>query len=57
MIELLAGLPPECELWVGGAGGAAAEVTGLAACQVFSETPRAVQRWLLLSKTKRYPPA
>lgn len=52
---LRTGLPPACELWLGGAGCVAQAVTGLAGCQVFTDTPQAVQRWLLLSKAQREP--
>lgn len=55
VLELLAGLPPDCELWVGGAGGAATELADVAGCRVFSETPAAVQRWLMLSRAQREP--
>lgn len=54
--SLLAGLPPACELWVGGSGCAALAAADLAGCQVFGNTPQAVQRWLLLSKAQRETP-
>ncbi|MDD2881574.1 MAG: cobalamin-dependent protein [Rhodoferax sp.] len=54
--SLLAGLPAGCELWVGGSGCAALTAADLAGCQVFGNTPQAVQRWLLLSKTQRGTP-
>lgn len=50
---LLAGLPPGCELWVGGAGCMALGAASLAGCTLFTDTSQAVQRWLSLSKTLR----
>jgi DNA-binding transcriptional MerR regulator len=49
------GLPPGCELWMGGAGCAALDAKALAGCQVFTDTPQAVQSWLMLSKAQRSP--
>jgi MerR family transcriptional regulator, light-induced transcriptional regulator len=50
---LLEGLPPWCVLWAGGAGCAVLDGADLAACERFSHTSHAVQRWLTLSKSQR----
>jgi len=50
---LLAGLPPGCELWVGGAGCMALDAASLAGCVMFTDTSLAVKRWLSLSKVFR----
>ena len=53
LCALLAGLPPGCELWAGGAGSMALDAASLAGCTLFGDTSQAVQRWLSLSKTLR----
>jgi len=52
---LLAGLPSHCELWLGGNGCAGLDNTQTGLCRVFTDTPSAVQRWLLLAKAERTP--
>jgi methanogenic corrinoid protein MtbC1 len=51
--KLVAGMPNDCVLWVGGQGCTALQGINLPACTVFADTTSAVQRWLALAKAHR----